>query len=151
MHIMNRTCIETSLFACKCLQILFSQLAKCLLDLGGGVFTSISLRMMHNVLFASKLWLNDAMQYGQEQHNYPRHSRSRAKRRTSCFFFLCTAEMGGYGFDLNGSRQVDQNHDTDFLTQPNLICSGMTAMGSASHTSEMFPRHSSGCNSQLFY
>lgn len=147
MHIMNRT----SPFAGKCLQILFSQLAKCLLDLGGGAFTSISLRMMHNVLFASKLWLNDAMQYGQEQHNYPRHSLSRAKRRMSCFFFLCTAEMGGYGFDLNGSRQVDQNHNHDFLTQPILIRSETTAMGSASHTSEMFPHHSSGCTNQLFY
>lgn len=89
---MNGTCIETSPFACKCLQILFSQLAKCLLDLGGGVFTSISLRMMHNVLFASKLWLNDAMQYGQEQHNYPRHSLSRDKRRMSCVSFPCALQ-----------------------------------------------------------
>lgn len=49
------------------------------------------------------------------------------------FIFLCTAEMGGYGFDLNGSRRADQNHniDTDFLTQPFLILSETPAMGSA--------------------
>lgn len=99
--------------------------------------------------------LNDAMQYGQEQHNYPRHNLSRAKWRTSCFFFsfLCTAEMRGYGFDLNGSRQVDQNHnhDTDFLTQPFLILSETPATGSVSHKSRMFHRHLSGCTNQLFY
>ncbi|XDV27068.1 hypothetical protein PO909_030664 [Leuciscus waleckii] len=48
--------------------------------------------------------------------------------------------MGGYGFDLNGSRRVDQNHnhDTDFLTQPFLILSETPAMGSAIRKSRMF-------------